>query len=66
MYPVAEIAKGEHRDDVSARVVEEVALLDAELAYAGTEPEDGEAEDGAEQGHGCEVGFGVMVVWYTV
>jgi len=27
--------------------------LDAELAYAGTEPEEGEAEDGAEKGHGC-------------
>jgi len=27
--------------------------LDAELAYAGAEPEEGEAEDGAEQCHGC-------------
>jgi hypothetical protein len=30
------------------RTLEEVALLDAELAYAGAEPEEGEAEDGAE------------------
>jgi hypothetical protein len=37
------------------RTLEEVALLDAELAYAGTEPEEGEAEDGAEQGHGCRM-----------
>ena len=29
--------------------------MDAELAYAGTEPEEGEAEDGAEQGHGCRM-----------
>ena len=34
------------------RTFDEVALLDAELAYAGTEPEEGEAEDGAEQCHG--------------
>jgi len=38
---------------VSKRTVEEVAFLDAKLAYAGAEPEEGEAEDGAEQGHGC-------------
>jgi hypothetical protein len=37
------------------RTFEEIALLDAELAYAGAESEEGEAEDGAEQGH---VGFG--------
>lgn len=51
------------------RTVEEVALLDAELAYAGSEPEEGEAEDGAEQGHGCWVGFGdlgEMVEWIRV
>ena len=30
------------------RTFEEVALLDAELAYAGAEPEEGKAEDGAE------------------
>ena len=35
--------------------LEEVALLDAELAYAGTEPEEGETEDGAKQGHGCRI-----------
>ena len=35
------------------RTVEEVALLNAELAYAGAEPEEGETKDGAEQGHGC-------------
>jgi len=34
------------------RTFEEVALLDAELAYAGAEPEEGKAEDGAEQCHG--------------
>jgi len=33
---------------VSKRTVEEVAFLDAKLAYAGAEPEEGEAEDGAE------------------
>jgi hypothetical protein len=37
------------------RTLEEVALLDAELAYAGTEPKEGEAEDGAEQGHRCRM-----------
>jgi hypothetical protein len=35
----------------SRPTLKEVALLDAELAYAGTEPKEGEAEDGAEQGH---------------
>jgi len=55
MCPVAKITESEHRDDMSARVLEEVALLDAELAHAGTEPEEGEAEDGAEQGHGCRI-----------
>jgi hypothetical protein len=30
------------------RTFEEVALLDAELAYASAEPEEGKAEDGAE------------------
>ena len=30
------------------RTFEEVSLLDAELAYAGAEPEEGKAEDGAE------------------
>ena len=30
------------------RTLEDVALLDAELAYAGTEPEERETEDGAE------------------
>ena len=30
------------------RTFEEVTLLDAELAYAGAEPEEGKAEDGAE------------------
>lgn len=40
------------------RTIEEVALLDAELAYAGAEAEEGEAEDGAEQCHGCRCGYG--------
>ena len=35
------------------RTFEEVALLDAELAYAGAEPEEGKAEDRAEQCHGA-------------
>lgn len=30
------------------RTLEDVALLDAELAYAGTEPKEGETEDGTE------------------
>ena len=47
-------AKGGQKGE---RTVEKVALLDAELAYAGSEPEEGEAEDGAKQGHGCWVGF---------
>lgn len=51
----------DEKREVGKRTVEEVALLDAELAYAGTESEEGEAEDGAEQGHGCWVGFGEMV-----
>jgi hypothetical protein len=34
-----------------ARTFEEITLLNAELSYAGAEPEEGEAEDGAEQGH---------------
>ena len=51
----------DERRGVGERTVEKVALLDAKLAYAGTEPEEGEAEDGAEQGHGCWVRFGEMV-----
>ena len=44
--------KGKERK--GRRTLEDVALLDAELAYAGTEPEEGETEDGAEQGHGLK------------
>lgn len=46
------VRRTDEKREVGERTVEEVALLDAELAYAGTEPEEGEAEDGAEQGHG--------------
>jgi hypothetical protein len=45
--------RGVRRGGGGRRTFEEVALLDAELAYAGAEPEEGEAEDGAEQCHGC-------------